>query len=107
MQWQLECQVGYPNWRAWNVETVDNDAETNATINKSIHDLSLEDLGFVPDFAWASPDYKAVGGSDEECVKLLRCVFVMFNFFREHNPYIILVIESPGDLSNLKLFSDL
>ncbi|KAL3907985.1 MAG: hypothetical protein SGILL_008654 [Bacillariaceae sp.] len=121
---KFEMMLGDNDKRKWNVETVDIDSKGNPSINKSIFELTLEDLSTMPDSCWASPvctsmstaagrthrsaktgDYCRTPKAMESDKQLSR-LRLMLKFFLHHNPNFIFVIENPvGQMSKLPLIT--
>jgi len=102
----------------WKVASIDNNANSNATIIMDILQVKLRELPFVPDFIWASPDcvtYTRMNGGrdrDSTCYDktdrarehndFLLKMFKIMTWAKKYAPWLIVVIENPvGSLKKM------
>jgi len=111
--------------RKWQVISIDSDENSNATMKSDIRDINPEELGFVPDFIWASPPchtYSKLAGSIHRDVAAGK--FDKTEEARQHNflfqkmtefmvwaekrhKHLIVAIENPvGKLQNMPLMAE-
>jgi hypothetical protein len=112
--------------RGWDVESVDNAANSYATIRKSILDIDdANDFRNVPDFIWASPPcetYSRAAGATHRSVpqnilertpkarehnKLFNRMVQIMNWAKMRHPHLIVAIENPvGSLNKMPLMKE-
>ena len=116
--------------RKWRVRSVDNSLRSHATDRLDVMKFELKDIGFVPDFIWASPPcftYSimaggkhrsaagAGGGGEFEKTKEARQhnhIFAkmakLLHDAKALNPHVIVVIENPvGLMYKMPLMAEL
>lgn len=99
--------------RNFNVVSTDIDEESYGLIIRDIQKITYEDIGFVPDFIWASPPCTTcsnlAGGHHRNIAKgqfektqkahdhnlLFAQMMAIMKWFKSKNPHMIVVIENP------------
>jgi hypothetical protein len=110
----------------FRVRSVDNSPKSYATDKVDIMKITYDNIGFVPDFIWASPPcqcYSNLGGgvhnkpsageyertdiAREHAVWLAQLCAIC-NWAQEYHPHVIIVIENPvGALKHMPLMQEI
>jgi len=72
--------------QGWNVDSVDNDSKSNASLKLDILNINPYELDRVPDFIWVSPPC--------DDFNFMKMVHIM-SWAKSKHPHLLVVIESP------------
>eukprot|EP00536_Pseudo-nitzschia_multiseries_P005631 jgi/Psemu1/190972/e_gw1.108.9.1 len=106
----------------WSIKSIDNNPKSYATHILDIMKAKYRDIGFVPDFIWASPPCTTCsnlsGGLHRNCKtgefektqdalehnQLMAQMMYIMKWAKKRNPHLIVVIENPtGQMQNLPM----
>jgi len=108
--------------RKWLVKSIDSDPKSYATNVIDIMKATYDDIGYVPDFIWASPPCQTcsnLGGGMHRCASsgefektqeahdhnyLFTQMMYIIKWAKAKNPHVIIVIENPqGQMAKMPL----
>ena len=108
--------------RQWLVKSIDSDPKSYATNVIDIMKATYDDIGYVPDFIWASPPCQTcsnLGGGMHRCASsgefektqeahdhnyLFTQMMYIIKWAKAKNPHLIVVIENPqGQMAKMPL----
>jgi hypothetical protein len=108
--------------RKWLVKSIDSDPKSYATNVIDIMKATYDDIGYVPDFIWASPPCQTcsnLGGGMHRCASscefektqeahdhnyLFTQMMYIIKWAKAKNPHLIVVIENPqGQMAKMPL----